>query len=206
MAFGEFKSLGEVALKYQITLRSEAFVQPIPLELPTALKDRLNFFREQAPFEASEAAICEFLIAPVLQELWVRYADALTLWSHAHFGDEPPLQGFPDYFFSRRSPLGRVMDQPYVLFIEAKNEQFDLAWGQCLAAMLAAQQVNHHKEQPILGGVSSGEVWYFGKLVQTTLIRDLRLFSLGRFDELAAALNYVFTEAKRLVQQLESRP
>ena len=90
------------------------------------------------------------------------------------------------------------MDQPYVLFIEAKSDDFDAAWPQCLAAMLAAQQQNQRPEQAIFGGVSSGEFWYFGKLDGKTLLQDPRSFTLTHLDELFAALNFVFQQAKEL--------
>src|SRR5260370_41249973 len=118
MAFGGFKNLGEVALTYQITLRPEPFVQPVPMAVDDAFRSRLEFNRLNAPVDASEQAISEFLIAPILQEMWRAYSDALMIWSHVQIGKTPPLTGFPDYFFTRRSPLGRVQDQPYVLFVE----------------------------------------------------------------------------------------
>jgi hypothetical protein len=158
---------------------------------------RLEFYRENAPVSASEEAISEFLIAPILQEIWISFSDSLMIWSHVNLGKEPPLKGFPDYFFSRRSPLGRVLDQPYVLFIEAKLDAFDLAWAQCLAAMLAAQQMNACPDQIIHGGVSNGELWYFGKLSGKVLTQDPRAFTVTHLPELFAALRYIFEQAKQ---------
>ena len=48
----------------------------------------------------------------------------------------------------------------------------------------------------IYGSVSSGEVWFFGKLEGKTLFQDPRSFTLTHLDELFAALNYVFQQAK----------
>jgi hypothetical protein len=200
MAFGEFASLSEVALQYQITLRPEPFVQPVPMVVDEWFRRRLEFDRINAPVNVSEQAISEFLIAPVLQEMWRAYSDSLMIWSHIMFGKTQPLKGYPDYFFTRRSPLGRVMDQPYVLFVEAKKDEFDPAWAQCLAAMLAAQQMNQRPEQVIFGSVSSGEGWYFGKLVGKTLFQDPRFYTLTHLDELFAALNYIFQQAKAEAQ------
>ena len=159
MPFGTYKSLEEVARAYQITMREEKFIQPIPSPINEYLQNRLELLLENAPVSVSEEAICEFLIAPILQEIWLSYRDSLMLWSHVSFGAEPPLAGYPDYFFSKHSPLGRVRDQPYVLFVEAKRDDFDAASAQCLSAMLAAQKINNHAEQTIFGGVSNGRVW-----------------------------------------------
>jgi len=197
MAFGDFESLGEVALAYQITLRTEPFVQPVPMTVDDGFRRGLEFDRLNAPVKVSEQAICDFLIAPVLKEIWRGYSDALMIWSHVQFGKAVPLKGFPDYFFSRRSPLGRVLDQPYLMFVEAKKDDFEGAWAQCLAAMLAAQQMNQRPNQVIHGSVSNGEVWYFGKLEGKTLTQDPRLYTVTHLDELFAALNYLFQQTKQ---------
>jgi hypothetical protein len=93
--------------------------------------------------------------------------------------------------------LGRVLDRPYVLFVEAKSDDFDAAWAQCLAALLAAQQLNERPEAVIFGSVSGGEVWRFGKLEGKTLFQDPRSFTVTHLDELFAALNYVFQQAQQ---------
>jgi hypothetical protein len=196
MASGGFKSLGDAALAYQITLRPQEFVQPAPMTVDPAFRQRLEFDRLNAPVTVSEQANSEFLIASVLHEIWRAYSDALMIWSHVQFGQTLPLKGSPDYFFSKRSPLGRVLDQPYVLFVEAKRDDFDAAWAQCLAGMLAAQKMNQRPEQEILGSVSSGELWFFGKLQGATLLQDPRSFTLTHLDDLFAALNYVLQQAK----------
>ena len=198
MPFGTYKTIEDVARAYQITLREEEFLQPIPLLVSENFRNRLQLFLKDAPVSVSEEAICEFLIAPILQEMWVSYRDSLMLWSHASFGVEQPLMGYPDYFFSKRSPLGRVRDQPYVLFVEAKRDDFEAAWAQCLSAMLAAQKINKHPEQTIYGGVSNGRVWGFAKLEGQLFTQDSREFTLSRLSELFAVLHYVFEQSKQL--------
>src|SRR5437667_26925 len=109
MPFGGFANLQDVARRYDIVLRSGRFLDPTPTPVDKEFQKRLEYIRDNAPVTASEEAICEFLIAPILQEMWLAYSESLMIWSHVHFGDESPLQGNPDYFFCRRSPLGRVM-------------------------------------------------------------------------------------------------
>jgi hypothetical protein len=55
MAFGTFKSLGEVALRYQIALHQVRFLQPSPHPVNEQFQKRLEFYRENAPVSASEA-------------------------------------------------------------------------------------------------------------------------------------------------------
>src|SRR5262249_32417402 len=141
-------------------LREDAFVKPQPLAVDEAFLRRFEILRTNAPVSASEEAICEFLIAPVLQEVWLSHRDVLMIWSHVSFTADKTLTGFPDYFVAKRSPLGPIVrDRPYVLFVEAKKDDFDAGWGQCLAAMLAAQKLNEEPDGVIYGGVSNGRVW-----------------------------------------------
>ncbi len=196
MAFGSFQTLEEVVRRYQVVVRQDRFVQPLPLPVEDHFRQRLEFLRQNAPVSASEEAICEFLIAPILQEVWFSYSDTLMIWSHVSLSLDETLTGFPDYFFSRRSPLGPVREKPYVLFVEAKKDDFDAAWGQCLAAMLAAQKLNDGSNQTILGGVSNGRVWYFGKLQGQYFTQDPRTYSVDDLADLFATLNFLFHQAK----------
>src|SRR4051812_12640393 len=104
------------------------------------------------------------------------------IWSHVALASDETLQGFPDYFFARRSPLGPVRDKPYVMFVEAKKDDFDAGWARCLAALLAARKLNQPGKPVVFGGVSNGAVWYFGKLDGDTFVQDPRAFTI---DDLA---------------------
>jgi hypothetical protein len=121
MPFGSYKDLEEVLRTFQVTLHQERFIQPVPFPVDEHFRKRLETLRQIAPVSASEEAICEFMIAPILQEVWLHYSDALMMWSHVSMSLDDKVAGYPDYFFARRSPLGPVRDKPYVLFIEAKR-------------------------------------------------------------------------------------
>ena len=114
---------------------------------------------------AAVRAACEALIYPLLRETWKSYRETLTLWSHQPLSYDEELSGAPDYMLPRRSPLGPLIpDQPYLLVVEAKKDDFTRGWGQCLAAMLAAQKVNNLKEQTEYGITTNGRVWECGRL------------------------------------------
>jgi len=196
MAFGTFRTLEEVVRTYQVQVRQEHFIRPLPHPVEERFRERLEFLQANAPVSASEEAICEFLIAPILQEIWLSYSSDLMIWSHVAFTSDETLTGFPDYFFAKRSPLGPVRDQPYVLFVEAKKDDFDAGWAQCLAAMIAAQKLNDRPNRIIHGGVSNGKVWYLGRLAGQSLTQDPRAFTVNELSELFAALNYVFQQAR----------
>jgi hypothetical protein len=197
MTFGNYKSISEASLAHQISVKMEMFLQPVPLVVDARFRDDLTWALENFYVRASEASICEFIIAPLLREVWKPHSDVLQLWSHVAFGPGEELQRTPDYFFSRRSPLGMVNDQPpFVLVVEAKKDDFDAGWGQCLAAMFAAQQLNGMPPRTIYGSVSTGEFWQFGKLHDRDFTREFRSFVLSDLPGLFAAWNYVFIQAK----------
>ncbi len=50
------------------------------------------------------------------------------------------------------------------MLVEAKQDNFEAGWAQCLAEMIAAQRLNETAQIIIYGIVSNGNLWQFGKL------------------------------------------
>ena len=44
-------------------------------------------------------------------------------------------------------------------------DDFTKGWGQCLAAMVAAQQLNGNPTLTVLGIVTNGQTWQIGQLI-----------------------------------------
>ncbi len=201
MAYGKYKDIQEVAKKYQVKIAKSVFVEPIPLAIDDYFQAELTYSLDNLDVRMSEASISEFIIAPILREVWKKHEEALSLWSHVSMKVGEDFDGYPDYLFTKRSPLGMVRDKPYLLVVEAKKDDFDGGWGQCLAAMIAAQTINEDDQITLHGSVSNGDVWEFGKLKGREFVRDRRTFTLDAREELFAALNYVFTQAEELARQ-----
>lgn len=85
--------------------------------------------------------------------------------------------------------------------VEARKDDFEGGWGQCLAALLAAQTINGNEQTILQGAVSNGEVWQFGKLSGRDFVRDPRPFTILDLSVLFAALHDVFERAKQQAQQ-----
>ena len=144
----------------------------------------------------SEFAICENLIYPVLKEVWKQYRQHFILWSHQALTFDNKLSGFPEYILAKRSPLGKVVfDKPYLLLVEAKQDNFEAGWAQCLAEMIAAQKLN---QTPItmFGIASNGDRWQFGKLEANVFTRNITFYSIQNLDDLFAAVNYLFQQCE----------
>ncbi|HTU93726.1 MAG TPA: hypothetical protein VMF69_26840, partial [Gemmataceae bacterium] len=125
------------------------------------------------------------------------------LWSHETLRYDADLSGIPDYMVGRLSPLGRwVVQPPYIVVIEAKRDDFERGWGQCLAALLAAQKVNNLPELTLYGITTNGRSWELGKLEGATLTREPLPFSLRNLEEMYAALHFVFEQCQSQVLRL----
>ncbi len=66
--------------------------------------------------------------------------------------------------------------------VEAKNENFILGMGQCVVEMVAAKLFNEREQNDvswIYGAVSTGNVWKFLNLDQSTVFVDIREYHVA---------------------------
>ena len=200
MPFGDYKTLGEAIRALQATEIRESFVEPVALPINEYFRTRLQERLASHSVSCSQWAVCENLLFPVLDEVARNYADYLTIWSHVSLYHGDRLLGTPDYIITKRSPLSiEVIDTPLAMIMEAKKNDFDLGWGQCLAAMYAAQTLNGDPQRVVYGGVTDGFIWRFGKLQDQRFTRDTQDCALSRLDELFAALYHVLHLCKQRV-------
>lgn len=204
MAFSTYKSTQAVVKDFQISYTEATFVVENSVTVNNYFQaDLIGFIRDGVATN-SEAAICENLIAPILKEVWKSYKDKFLLWSHEALRYNDLLTGTPDYILAKHSPLGKiVLDQPYLLIVEAKQDKFEEGWGQCLAAMIAAQKLNAHQEQVIFGIVTNGEVWEFGKLDLNQFTKNITIYLFQDLEPLMAAVNNVFWQCERQLAVIE---
>ncbi len=204
MAFSQFKSLGDVAKLFSFRLEKDDFVVVKPFVPAKLVVENIHLVLKTDLHRSSEAARCETLIFPILQEVWRHYADVLKLWNHAPLEADTILSGVPDYLVAKKSTFGPMtMGTPILVAIEAKQDDFVVGWGQCAAGMLAAQKLNA-SNTAVFGIVSNGEIWEFGKLEGAILTQHLFPFSIADFDKLCGALAFVMEECKKQVEQMNS--
>jgi hypothetical protein len=199
MAFTTYKSLADVLKKYRIRYEKEDFVITKKVNASTALKEDIQFNLEEIAYDVSEAAICELIINPILRAAWKPYADVLAFWVRQPLNYDDELTGIPDYMFSKRSDLGKIIfETPYVAAVEAKRDDFTGGWAQCTLEMYAIQQMNNDPDLTILGIVSNGETWQFGKLTGNTFTEFRNTYTLENIDDLLSALSSIFEFYKQL--------
>ena len=191
MAFTDFKTIGEVQERFLIKYQTADFVRINQFEPSATLIAELDFVEKFIDTRVSEFAIRENLIFPVLREVYKKYAEHFSLWSHRFIKYDEVLVGTPDYFISKRSELGKtVLGKPLLLMTEAKKNDFDEGWAQALAEMIAAQKLNEN-DLTIYGIVTDGQVWQFGKLERTAYFYNEKMFTLDNLTELLGALDFV---------------
>jgi hypothetical protein len=202
MSPSAYKSLGETVKEFQTIYTEANFIRELEFTVSDYFRQDLQLMLKDGVVDNSEFAICENLVYPVLKEVWKVYRSKFILWSHQFLNCDANLSGFPEYILARRSPLGKVVfDQPYFLLVEAKQDNFDAAWGQCLAEMIAAKRLNENSEIIIFGITSNGDIWQFGKLEGHTFTRNKTFYTLQDLDQLFAAVNYIFQQCEAQLDQ-----
>ena len=88
-----------------------------------------------------------------------------------------------------------VVGTPLIITVEAKKNDFEQGWGQCLVELVAAQKINDNLDFPVYGIVSDGERWQFGKFVADTFIQNRTSFSIDNLPTLFGAINAIFKAA-----------
>ncbi len=205
MAFSAYKTIGNVMKEFQISSEQIPFVEEIKYPAPDGFKAEIDFMRREGAIENSEFAICENFIYPILKDIWKNYYKKFVLWSHEPLNYDEKLSGIPDYTLAKRSRLGSVVfDQPYLLVVEAKQDDFTAGWAQCLAEMIAVQKMNVNPEQVIFGIVTNGRIWEFGKLEIGKFTLHPDFYSIGDIDRLFAAVNFIFQQCEAQLNQVMS--
>jgi hypothetical protein len=203
MAFTSYKIIGEVLKEFQVFYREANFIVETAFNVSNYFREDLELVMREGVVDNSESAICENLIYPVIKEVWKQYLNNFILWSHQALTFDNKLTGFPEYILAKKSHLGKVVfDKPYFILVEAKQDNFETGWAQCLAEMIAAQRLNGELEIIVFGIVSNGERWQFGKLEKDVFTRNAIFYSIQEIDKLFAAVNYVFQECESQLNNL----
>lgn len=203
MAFNNYTSIDAVIEKYRIRCVAGSVVAPA-LDAPPFgdyFREELAFNLREFPLDRSEIGAGELLIFPILREVWKTYRPELSLFSHEGLEFDADLCGTPDYFACKRSEFGPFYPTPpYVLVVEAKLSDFARAWGQCLAAMLAAQKLNGTPDRPVYGIATDGRAWEFGVFLGAEFTRDPQGYALATLDLLGQSLHAVFRACRDMAR------
>ena len=112
----------------------------------------------------NEKAKSEFVVAPILAEIWFINQRFKPL-SGLTFNIDPSkgLKGIADFLISN-DPNAQELDSPIMCVFEAKNDAVEDWYGQCGAEMYAARLFNERQGNNIkiiYGAVTNGFTWQF---------------------------------------------
>ncbi len=196
-------AFSEVLKEFQVFYTEANFLVETAFNVSNYFREDLELVMREGVVDNSESAICENLIYPVIKEVWKQYLKNFILWSHQALTFDNRLTGFPEYILAKKSHLVKVVfDKPYFILVEAKQDNFEAGWAQCLAEMIAAQRLNGELEIIVFGIVSNGGTWQFGKLEKKVFTRNVTPYTIYELDKLFAAVNYVFQQCELQLNNL----
>jgi len=190
MSYENF-SIEDIEKYFAINIQSEPnlFASIKSIAPSERLISLLEEFTPLASAIGTEKARSEFIIAPILAEVKKLAGNQVSLFSGTRFDVDKDrgLNGFCDFMFSLSSNQWSLA-APVIAIVEAKNDNINSGFGQCMAEMIAAQIYNQQREKPlktVYGCVTTGSIWRFLQLVDKTIYLDNREYYL---DQLAKIL------------------
>lgn len=157
---------------------------------------------EQVPLALAihtEKARSELILVPILVEVRRRMQYQISLFSGIDFSVAPQqgLNGVCDYILSA-APEQLFVTAPVVMIVEAKNDNIKAGLALCIAEMLAAQLFNHQESTglvTIYGVVTTGSIWKFLQLHETTVSIDRSEYYLDQVGKVLAILVHMMETA-----------
>jgi hypothetical protein len=193
MAYSDF-TLDELTRRFSLVIeeRSDLYVDVPEVALRPPFQAQIEKTVPLALKIATEKARSEFIIAPILAELWLLTDQQVGLFSGVDFTIDPGrgLAGTCDYIITR-SPEQYFIRAPVLMLVEAKNEDMKRGYAQCLAAMLGAQTFNARdgiEGVLIHGVVTTGSQWKFLQLDGNTARIDARDYYIERAGKIMGIL------------------
>lgn len=198
MSYSSFQDIDQVLAKYPLKFEQQVFLPECSAEIPAYLSENLRFALEMRSTQENEAFFAESLIYPLLQEAW-KQNRKLKLWSHRALNYDEVLFGEPDYFISvwPQGITNTLLTKPLLAVAEAKRDDFDKGWGQCLAEMIACQKLNGDETIPVYGIVTNGLLWQFGKLDGKQFTLHLLSYGINEPAQILGILQYIFAECEK---------
>ena len=203
MSFSDFKNIEQVIGKYPLLIKQEKFLPDLHLELPDWFLDNINFSLQRKAVLESETFFRENFIFPFLHHAWKRH-EKLKLWTNRQLNYDDQLFGEPDYLVSfwPEAVIDKLVNIPLLAVAEAKKQDFEQGWAQCLTELIACQKINEDESLIIYGIVSTGIFWEFGKLEKNVFNRHIVSYSINDPQKIFGILDFLFAECEN---QIESR-
>ncbi|TAE61216.1 MAG: hypothetical protein EAZ87_02845 [Nostocales cyanobacterium] len=193
MSYSQF-TLEQIKSEFEITLSEKIgfFSKITEREYSQLLAETLEYNIPLALSINSEKSRSEMIVTPILIEVRKQLTNQISLFSGKDFNvdAEKGLTGFCDFIISK-SPEQLIIEAPIITLVEAKNDNIESGLAQCMAEMIAAQLFNqrHNQEiKTIYGVITTGSIWKFMQLQETTITIDLNEYFLANVGKIIGIL------------------
>ncbi|MBS1810238.1 MAG: hypothetical protein JST84_18900 [Acidobacteria bacterium] len=196
MAYNKF-TFKQVLKEFNLTFKEvQGLFADAPEAQPTKyLQELLPDYEALATAINTEKAKSELLIAPILLDVRRQLNNQISFFSGVEFDvdKERGLNGFCDFIIAQ-SPIQQFVSAPVVAIAEAKNDNPQNGFGQCVAEMVAAQIFNEREGTPraaIYGVSTTGVAWRFLKLEGRQLLIDRSDYYIAELEKILGILIYI---------------
>ncbi len=193
MAYNQF-TMAQLQEEFHLegTEQAALFAGAQPAVISDWLRQTLTLQTALALRSGSEKARSEYLIAPILTEVYKQAHERVNLFSGVEFSvdEQRGLAGFCDFLFTL-APRKINIQAPVISVVEAKKEDILKGIPQCFAELIAAQIFNERADKPIdtlYGIVTTGEVWKFMRLQGTNATIDTDDYFLNQPEKIVGII------------------
>ncbi|MGL6094321.1 MAG: hypothetical protein ACRC7O_00785 [Fimbriiglobus sp.] len=143
----------------------------------------------------TEKARSEWMVAPVLGDVWAAAEGRVNLHSGVDLDGDPDagLTGQCDFLIGRGPQLPHIV-APVAVIFEAKKDSIVGGFGQCVAAMVGVQRFNRRAGReidPVYGCSTTGSLWQFLRLSGAMLTIDQTEYSITQVDRILGILTHI---------------
>lgn len=197
MAYSDFLNLNDIKERLDINYKIVNFTKNdfIKNRQPSAsLVENLAEY-PLIPSLFSEKARSEFIIAPILKEVWKNNRPRITFFSGVSldFDKKLGLNGICDFLIQKGQNI-LAIQYPIICLVEAKNKDVGEGVAQCIAEMYAAQQLNKQHEINIpfvYGVITDGQEWFFLRLEDNKAQIDTTRYELHNIDKILGVFDWL---------------
>ncbi len=199
MAFRDF-GYPEVREKFELTfIETNLFATVEPFPVSEDFANLMQGLTTMSFAVGTEKAKSEFIIAPILINLWDHFNRSFGMFSGVEFNVDASrgLNGFCDFLLTR-SPTQSEVTRPVITIVEAKNDTIRSGYGQCVAAMVAAREFNANTPnsgiRSVYGVVTIGMSWKFLRLQGNELTLDSQEYLVSNLAKIMGILAHILAE------------
>jgi hypothetical protein len=192
MAYTDFKTLAQVEKELGVNIKqaSNLYVDIKPIELSSWFIETMDLSYDLAININTEAARQSLIVDNVLIELKKTLPISLFIKKYFNVDASKGLTGNPDGLVS--SYLDDLeIKAPVIVLVEAKNNDINPGFPQCIAEMVAAALFNHKASivrETVYGVVTDGISWRFLNLKNNIATIDRHTYPFNGGSQIIAIL------------------